>query len=190
MKRIVTLFLVLTMMLCLVACGGKGGDSTPTTTEDPGNGIVYTGELDGEASMLSVKGNKAHFSASFTETEAGLTMKADTVRIGVITSNTNGTLVIDFFTEGAAVKVKMEITGTNADTYLSMMKEMMLEGADLSSDEEEALEAYFDGEMITVDYGSALWGLFADESDEAYDTITVTIDDTAKTFTQLVEDEK
>lgn len=177
MKRIVTFFIVLTMVLCLVACGGGDKGSS---------GAVYTGELDGETTKLTIKDGKAHFFTSFSETEEGLTMKAETTRIGVIKSNTDGVLEVAFFEEGAGVKIKMEISGEGADTYLELLKSLMLEGAELSDAEKAVVNDYFDGKEVTIDYGSALWEFFADD-EEGYDTIKVELDEQKKTFTQVIE---
>ena len=189
MKRMITLFLILAMMLCLVACGDKGGDSTTApTTEEPGSGISYTGLLDEEDAILTIQGNEAHFFNHFEEPLDAITVSSDVTRVGVVTSNTDGKLTVSFFEEGAYVLVSFLFQGANAELYRDVTIQMYQSGV-TDEEDKETVEKMCNGEEVRIDFGSALWDVFTEGSDYGYEYAVFQLDDVAKTFTQLVEDE-
>ena len=171
MKRIFSILIALTMVLCLFACdnGGNGG------------GTAYTGDLDGEKTKLVINGNKATFSAEITNEIAAAKVKITQklTQTGIIESNEDGVITVVFNKAGAAATMSMKITGSGAADYIKAAK-AQFEGVEGAAG--EAMLKLLNGKTLNMKYGDDYWETVGPTSGN---TIVVKIDTTKKTFTQM-----
>jgi hypothetical protein len=172
MKRIFTILLAFTMVLCLFACdnGGNGG------------GAAYTGDLDGAKTKLVINGNKATFSAEVENDlgEAKVKITNKVTQTGIIESNEDGVITVVFNKTGATASMSMKITGSGAAEYIKNAKaqfESMEAGA-----YKDAMLKLVNGKTLNMKYGDDYWETVGPTSDNV---IVVKIDTAKMTFTQM-----
>ena len=171
MKRIFTILIALTMVLCLFACdsGSNGG------------GITYTGDLDGAKTTLVISGNKATFKTELVSeiAEQSVTAITKSTMTGIIDSNVDGVITVVFNKAGATASVAMSFTGSGASEYKKTLKAQF---ESMEGDYYQMMAKVVDGKMLNMKYGDEYWEVMGTTSSNV---IVVKIDTATMTFTQM-----